>query len=121
MRISDWSSDVCSSDLIGKRAHALFQRLALIAERHLRAMGMKRLRNPPRKRAINAEPHYQPAFPLHSSEERREGNECVSTVRSRWSPYPTKTNAPVHRAAHSTLYESIHQTYDTTITKQQRE
>src|SRR3546814_18346749 len=26
------------------------------------------------------------------SEERREGKECVSTCRSRWSPYPEKKN-----------------------------
>src|SRR3546814_12480975 len=26
------------------------------------------------------------------SEERRVGKECVSTCRSRWSPYPQKTN-----------------------------
>src|SRR3546814_17915817 len=28
----------------------------------------------------------------HSSEERRVGKECVSTCRSRWSPYPYKNN-----------------------------
>src|SRR3546814_20792938 len=29
---------------------------------------------------------------FHRSEERSVGNECVSTSRSRWSPYPSKTN-----------------------------
>src|SRR3546814_19742704 len=29
---------------------------------------------------------------LHRSEERRVGQECVSTCRSRWSPYHYKTN-----------------------------
>src|SRR3546814_13128775 len=28
----------------------------------------------------------------HRSEERRVGKECVSTCRSRWSPYPYKKN-----------------------------
>src|SRR3546814_15682772 len=28
----------------------------------------------------------------HRSEERRVGKECVSTCRSRWSPYPYKNN-----------------------------
>src|SRR3546814_16934737 len=32
----------------------------------------------------------QPGLPR--SEERRVGKECVSTVRSRWSPYPSKKN-----------------------------
>src|SRR3546814_19875929 len=30
--------------------------------------------------------------PLHRSEERRVGKECVSTCRSRWSPYTQKNN-----------------------------
>src|SRR3546814_16255384 len=29
------------------------------------------------------------------SEERRVGNECVSTCRSRWSPYTEKKNHPI--------------------------
>src|SRR3546814_4788705 len=62
MRISDWSSDVCSSDLNNR---ALTR-----ATRH--APPLRRpdcLRNARR------------------SEERRVGKECVSTCRSRWSPY----------------------------------
>src|SRR3546814_6130229 len=66
MRISDWSSDVCSSDL-GTFAGALFRRLFVVpTQLHL---------------AIHA-------FTLQlRSEERRVGKECVSTCRSRWSPY----------------------------------
>src|SRR3546814_7416080 len=61
MRISDWSSDVCSSDLGWRnRAEKLPEDEA----------GMKS-DNRSRKR----------------SEERRVGKECVSTCRSRWSPY----------------------------------
>src|SRR3546814_7700668 len=66
MRISDWSSDVCSSDL-----HAL-----------LDPWGANR----------NAHHRYEPASVdvtsrLARSEERRVGKECVSTCRSRWSQY----------------------------------
>src|SRR3546814_13547036 len=34
-----------------------------------------------------------PAPRLTRSEERRVGKECVSTCRSRWSPYPSKQNS----------------------------
>src|SRR3546814_11921391 len=126
MRISDWSSDVCSSDLISLprvgpsldgsipgRTHtvtyppaspsmtvqfdspqgntaaqqssvwnqpqqdplAIFNpavegpnEVATVDQRHVDANGRRELR----------------------SEERPLGNECVSTCRSRWSPYPSK-------------------------------
>src|SRR3546814_10201320 len=71
MRISDWSSDVCSSDLIPflrvAREQTVLARLAL------------RLRGLPW--------HHKCQSPWHRSEERRVGKECVSTCRSRWSPY----------------------------------
>src|SRR3546814_4699903 len=94
MRISDWSSDVCSSDLrctlalvmqrirragdrdgFAERAHLwadytawawlFFIRIRRIVL--LRRIDFRRLRVP-------------------RSEERRVGKECVSTCRSRWSP-----------------------------------
>src|SRR3546814_8958107 len=73
MRISDWSSDVCSSDLaggldcvgIGKCAHTVST-----GRGRNRTIG-RRPRGPRSGR----------------SEERRVGKECVSTCRSRWSPY----------------------------------
>src|SRR3546814_8170740 len=74
MRISDWSSDVCSSDLgevlglDGERGRAAD------ARRTLENGGLDALRLP----ASLASPR---------SEERRVGKECVSTCRSRWSPY----------------------------------
>src|SRR3546814_3101553 len=97
MRISDWSSDVCSSDLGegdggirqvddgvdilgveplarhiradiglvlvvgGENLHLTFAGLGVILGGHLRRQ--------------------------YRSEERRVGKECVSTCRSRWSPY----------------------------------
>src|SRR3546814_1031413 len=69
MRISDWSSDVCSSDL-----HALpdFGRCII---RHQIGCDV-----PPSLSVEEIERNGR-------SEERRVGKECVSTCRSRWSPY----------------------------------
>src|SRR3546814_17000916 len=103
MRISDWSSDVCSSDLsaenaggdkqrrvfarrIGYRkylldAAAVFSNpLRVITRVHARAFIELLDRNPEFQRAGSDD------F-LVRSEERRVGKECVSTCRSRWSPY----------------------------------
>src|SRR3546814_6982181 len=62
MRISDWSSDVCSSDL-----HALQHHIALIRNRELGARAVQRLRNAPGKRFIVGEAHNQPALALHKT------------------------------------------------------
>src|SRR3546814_6454553 len=86
MRISDWSSDVCSSDLL--RVH-LF-RVADEAEIALRAHHLARAQQP----AILARQVDGAAARrvdrrddlLVRSEESRVGKECVSTCRSRWSP-----------------------------------
>src|SRR3546814_5757641 len=86
MRISDWSSDVCSSDLPagrgGNRARPPGRRLPRAAE-HGRLLyragrgadGAARTRGPGDELAEAR------------SEERRVGKECVSPCRSRWSPY----------------------------------
>src|SRR3546814_12473941 len=37
------------------------------------------------------------ARPILRSDERRVGKECVSTCRSRWSPYPYKTKHPKNK------------------------
>src|SRR3546814_2445079 len=71
MRISDWSSDVCSSDLEIEQVRAVHPELV----RHV---------GPPCfVRTGLARPRC-----TERSEERRVGKECVSTCRSRWSPYP---------------------------------
>src|SRR3546814_12252705 len=83
MRISEWSSDVCSSDLL-EHVHVLAV-LGIEADRGI--LGVVDLADddgtlmtgvlgdlPDRRR----------------SEERRVGKECVSTCRSRWSPYHDK-------------------------------
>src|SRR3546814_7694132 len=90
MRISDWSSDVCSSDLPlpadfrethRERARARFMEgfdavpgaAAFLDE--LDAM--------PRAIASSSRAEYI-GWALGRSEERRVGKECVSTCRSRW-------------------------------------
>src|SRR3546814_10222160 len=81
MRISDWSSDVCSSDLrsmaltTGPTARPLAAFSSLGSSRTSGAtVAWCQISSGPR------------AWPRRS-EERRVGKECVSTCRSRWSPY----------------------------------
>src|SRR3546814_11755051 len=120
MRISDWSSDVCSSDLVaeegvvaqrvtgdvaeevellaavlhlahkldaadqqhvvdgGDNALALGQTDVLFRQDHVAVRGAQ-----PREALVVA----PLALRQQRSEERRVGKECVSTCRSRWSPY----------------------------------
>src|SRR3546814_17141748 len=98
MRISDWSSDVCSSDLLlgnlwyDKRQYddaiSCWERSVAenqefpTAHRNL-SLAWHNKRND-RVRALAS---LEKAFALDRSEERRVGKECVSTCRSRWSPY----------------------------------
>src|SRR3546814_20736821 len=97
MRIGDWSSDVCSSDLSRRPA----------VSRH---SARRSPDVPPAPRggpaAVWPPDIYLPSYPEPTaegrrragvgwlstprSEERRVGKECVSTCRSRWSPYHSK-------------------------------
>src|SRR3546814_9000456 len=66
MRISDWSSDVCSSDLseaASLAGHLKLGKLNVLYDDNSVTLAAGR------------------------SEERRVGKECVNTCRSRWSPY----------------------------------
>src|SRR3546814_18859858 len=113
MRISDWSSDVCSSDLasglareqrdqggdqllIGLVEQQGRGQLALKTADKLCDLGWIGRANHDRRRSE----HFvaKRGVPRESggvgaekrrlrSEERRVGKECVSTCRSRWSPY----------------------------------
>src|SRR3546814_5273828 len=79
MRISDWSSDVCSSDLVLREIIHRFPWL-----RHVFADGGyagDKLRE-----ALRRIGKWTVEI-VKRSEERRVGKECVSTCRSRWSPY----------------------------------
>src|SRR3546814_12691800 len=106
MRISDWSSDVCSSDLIRllgadhrqaigtvqfldgglERRGQVHQLLELVIEQVGNDFGV----------SVGGE-YITECLELFTqrlvifdnrSEERRVGKECVSTCRSRWSPLP---------------------------------
>src|SRR3546814_5279141 len=83
MRISDWSSDVCSSDLIPKtRAPPDEGRISSCSTQPPFLQIFFDLRR-------NDDDCHQPLLRclIARSEERRVGKECVSTCRSRWSPY----------------------------------
>src|SRR3546814_20909322 len=94
MRISDWSSDVCSSDLFNLSGNF----------------------NKTKFRSVDLPPTAWLWLLLPSdgivlwrrSEERRVGKECVSTGRYRWSAYHYKkkiiTNTPY--TVHSHMYNS---------------
>src|SRR3546814_21047868 len=102
MRISDWSSDVCSSDLgKGRRQAALAVRASERGYHH--EHGSSADRRLQHELVHDPEPHRAGrghAFRLSParrgdrragrSEERRVGKECVSTCRSRWSAYHSK-------------------------------
>src|SRR3546814_20312899 len=110
MRISDWSSDVCSSDL-GK---GMFQRVddefgydQPQADRDIGMHGAAVRGHRDRYPIMIVDHRCAEAFAklgeitaqfniaqarcrellLERSEERRVGKECVSTCRSRWAPY----------------------------------
>src|SRR3546814_14764660 len=102
MRISDWSSDVCSSDLgreildqhvglleqpaddlmafrrfeVDREAAFVAVEIAEIAETE----ALEIARRITLRRRLDLDD-------FRRSEERRVGKECVSTCRSRWSPY----------------------------------
>src|SRR3546814_10225170 len=105
MRISDWSSDVCSSDLdpvdlphaqgagIGcEKGKVRMERRTFLAGTAVGsfavalnwpaptlAEGGDRLLDGFKTPPVDSRPHTR-------TEERRVGKECVSTCRSRWSP-----------------------------------
>src|SRR3546814_2520130 len=90
MRISDWSSDVCSSDLL----------IDIFGAKPFRHHEID-LHGADLPTAADRIAHVvfdlgavegalaRQFLPVHigRSEERRVGKECVSTCRSRWSPY----------------------------------
>src|SRR3546814_17361348 len=102
MRISDWSSDVCSSDLFERailllealpvRILALFDLLELVGEIFL--LRVERSRHAI-DRTVDAD----------RSEERRVGKECVSTCRSRWSPCHSQKKQSIKNRT-DTMYNS---------------
>src|SRR3546814_20261459 len=100
MRISDWSSDVCSSDLV----RLLDKLFALIEDDKIDLpladfdldfiISLKDWLDR-KHRLITTK---QGQVIKKRSEERRVGKECVSTCRSRWSRYHSKKNTKIQRA-----------------------
>src|SRR3546814_2507620 len=101
MRISDWSSDVCSSDLSPRSAHPRAM-VSTAGERRRREVGTRQeipkvehvgavSIDVPGGRAQEASPSLgvgarMPNHKRARSEERRVGKECVSPCRDRWCP-----------------------------------
>src|SRR3546814_11580936 len=103
MSISDWSSDVCSSDLVKSKAPEKKSDIwgtgtillvededmvRSVAERALSRQGYKVLTATDGEEALEVLARGESIDMMISrSEERRVGKECVGTCRSRWSPY----------------------------------
>src|SRR3546814_20797307 len=134
MRISDWSSDVCSSDLLYK-LHLRFQPVDVlfgivqnvleqiarheIAYRFAIGHGLFDRHLGGRFQLVITGQDLGNVFAYHQfvqilqvgqaiqhentfdkvvrSEERRVGKECVSTCRSRWSPYNEKKKKKINK------------------------
>src|SRR3546814_17650857 len=103
MRISDWSSDVCSSDLLGGDADvAPTAGIVALGEaprrRHRKAaVADLEIDRGVELRIVELHQHVVAGNPQMGgaegdesghdrTEERRVGKECVSTCRSRWAP-----------------------------------
>src|SRR3546814_18002433 len=126
MRISDWSSDVCSSDLlvpkIGTTAARLTSaalqaqserrktppiggRLRAGAESYAKLAQIAGARSylllpstvaPERRRLRSIRRRLRILTVSGRSEERRVGHACVSTGQSRWPPHHSKNKTPNH-------------------------
>src|SRR3546814_12829450 len=110
MRISDWSSDVCSSDLLaaivdakhlhlyflpfgedfGNLGDALVLDLGDVDEAVTRTHEVHECAEIDHRHDLR-------------SEERRVGKECVSTCRSRWSPYHKTKNINIAKSKHQRI------------------
>src|SRR3546814_17470662 len=101
MRISDWSSDVCSSDLTAAMAEVCADRATAVKHAPPSRMSCRafcRREAPPAGSTERQDEHQQDhgaaggpdprtdTAAAHRSEERRVGKECVSTCRYRWAP-----------------------------------
>src|SRR3546814_17710483 len=98
MRISDWSSDVCSSDLecrleTGRtyqiRVHMAHLKHPILGD-PLYGGALKLPRAASEELVAALHGFRRKALHAESSEARRVGKECVSTCRSRWSPEHNK-------------------------------
>src|SRR3546814_2246886 len=94
LRIIDWSSDVCSSDLFGPYADVPKRSGSVYATGYLPVpseMGLMDVRADVYGQSSmyfsNSAKSITPDTQIPRSDERRVGQECVSTCRSRWWAY----------------------------------
>src|SRR3546814_7643130 len=92
MRISDWSSDVCSSDLlfaelVGRRRVRFDLLIQLYVDDERTPIERVARWEVPERKVGDVEIATGAAALDDRSEERRVGKECVSTCRYRGSPY----------------------------------
>src|SRR3546814_2600241 len=87
MRISDWSSDVCSSDLSPSSGWSRTICLPVLVVAMRRRMKLIVPALPIEEDADDMRRQRRDQREGQRSEERRVGKECVRTCRSRWSPY----------------------------------
>src|SRR3546814_14531600 len=107
MRISDWSSDVCSSDLKAGQQDMLYlgnldaKRDWGHAREYVEGMWLMLQQDRPDDYVLatgvttTVHQFVEWAF-ADRSEERRVGEECVRTCRSRWSPVHYKKTIKVY-------------------------
>src|SRR3546814_4501723 len=91
MRISDWSSDVCSSDLTMDaygRIDILINNAGILRDKSFSKMTMEDFQLVVDVHLMGTVKPTKAVWEIMKrSEERRVGKECVSTCRARWSPY----------------------------------
>src|SRR3546814_17693152 len=105
MRISDWSSDVCSSDLpipVIILGSLRYQRTLEKRYDAVRAAAGRIADTPTNNLSGTATIK---AFDAERSEERRVGKACVSTFRSRWSPYHSNKHNANRQITRQQIYK----------------
>src|SRR3546814_15749540 len=99
MRISDWSSDVCSSDLDPRPYQAALDQAQAQLQRARAEAKLAQAQDARAQTLIEAKAISREEFETRKaasaqgdagvrSEERRVGKECVRTCRYRWAPEP---------------------------------
>src|SRR3546814_11964735 len=96
MRISDWISDVCSSDLLARlpdgRPPRGVRMTCCVPGVDVAAYRQETIGPSAEEIRLASRTIDDGLAQTDRSEERRVGKECGSTGRSRWSPYHSKKN-----------------------------
>src|SRR3546814_11987609 len=108
MRISDWSSDVCSSDLVDgpHRDPGRRTRRSRSVRPDMHAVTINLTIDPVQAPAAAATFSSDILTTVARSEERRVGKECVRTGRSRWGSYTYKKHHKNHRSKRISLTDN---------------